>query len=221
MMIAALNSLLFEVFPLQLLDPLWQLKLIGQVLAVIMPALVGMLVIHLAANINTKNTDLYNNAQLARKVAIWIAMILFLFIPIQFYAGAKVVQRMKNVDSSEVTTIRQFVRRLRMTQSEAQMRALAASIADPPVLPDKLEGTFAQVRGDWAQRLANTANQKEELSAKKYNATWQAYLANSIRNSIQCFLFAFAFLTIGQRPSRSEKLLDALSSYGKPSSDSD
>ncbi len=215
MAIAALNSLLFELFPLKLLDPLWQLKLIGQSMAVIMPTLVGMLVIQLAANINTKTTDLYDNAQLARRVSLWISLLLFLFIPLQFHAGARVVRQMKDVDKNTISTIRQFVSRLKLTKSEREMRILAASIPDPPILPDKLEAPFIAVRDDWAQRLTNDANQKEELFTKKYNTAWLKYLANSIRNAIQAALFGFAFLTISQRPNRGDRLFESLTSYGK------
>lgn len=213
MILAALNTLIFEIFPFQLFDAVWQLKLIGQILGVIMPVLVGFLLIHLAAAINTKNSDLYENAKLARRVALWTALLLFLLIPLQFMAGASVVRQFKKADKDEITSIRQFTARLRLTQTEQQMRALAGSIANPPVLPEKLAEPFIKVRDDWATRLTNKVNQKEDIYAKKYNLTWQKYLADSVRNSIQCLLFGTALFTIGQRPGRNDKIRETIEAY--------
>ena len=121
-------------FPLQLLDPAWQLRLAGALINTAAFPLLGLALLQIAAELGPHDPLLNNRARLCAQLAVAAALGFLLLLPLQTIAGLQTSRSLNNAQAA------------RLQGAEAKLKALrqavagAASNADLNQQLQKLQG---------------------------------------------------------------------------------
>ena len=121
-------------FPLQLLDPAWQLRLAGTLINSAAFALLGLALLQIAAELGPHDPQLKNRARLCAQLAVAAALGFLLLLPLQTVAGLQQGRSLNNAQSARIQGAEAKLKALR------QVVASAASNADLNQQLQKLEG---------------------------------------------------------------------------------
>ena len=121
-------------FPLQLLDPAWQLRLAAALINSAAFPLLGLALLQIAAELGPHDPLLKNRARLCSQLAVAAALGFLLLLPLQTIAGLQTIRTVNNAQAS------------RIQGAEAKLKALrqavrgAASNAELSQQLQKLQG---------------------------------------------------------------------------------
>jgi hypothetical protein len=190
-LIFAVNTV-FALPPLQLLDPLWQLRMAGLLLATAPFALLGCALISLAPppGRDTQKSAGQILRQLQRLAPI-AALGFFLLIPLQLHAAWS---QLRSADVETQKTLRAIQRRVDGVQK-------AASAADLSQLAQGLPADWQPRAGESLEvnRQRLLARAEPELarlkvqSGERQQQTIQKVLKDVVRDSLIAFLYGYAF----------------------------
>ena len=90
--LSALTTFFFSIFPIQLGLPVWQLNTISALYNASANILTGSLLVCLARLFNPKDPQLKRNSAWIRKLAGILAVIMLVTIPMSLYAGYKAIK---------------------------------------------------------------------------------------------------------------------------------
>jgi len=121
-------------FPLQLLDPTWQLRLAGTLINSAAFPLLGLALLQIAAELGPHDPLLKNRAHLCSQLAVAAALGFLLLLPLQTIAGLRTSRTVNNAQDSRIQGAEAKLKALR------QVVAGAASNADLNVQLQKLSG---------------------------------------------------------------------------------
>jgi hypothetical protein len=137
------NSLIFAAFPLQPLQPDWQMRVAGSLLSYGGSALIGVLLVVLAQQgLRTGAKVMAARARLIRRLAGWAAIGYLILIPAQVSAGLRLLGERAQADKQPNILWGKMRARILVTETEAQLRELLGRLPDPPVLPEKLNAPW-------------------------------------------------------------------------------
>jgi len=121
-------------FPLQLLDPAWQLRLAGTLINTAAFPLLGLALLQIAAELGPHDPLLKNRARLCAQLAVAAALGFLLLLPLQTIAGLRTSRTANNAQASRIQGAEVKLKALR------QAVAGAASNADLNQQLQKLQG---------------------------------------------------------------------------------
>jgi len=189
--------------PLQLADPAWQLRLYNAVVNASAFPLVGLALLHLAADLNRDSETLVRRAGFFARVAVPVALGFVLLIPLQGYL---LWQQSSNLASGQTS---QLDRRLRTVASLRQAVQQATSSADlqqrfsalqgPTLGPAEQALPLSQLKTQLMVALeqANRALQRQRQALP--NADPLSLLGLGLRNGLACLALAIGFAALEQR----------------------
>ena len=202
---------LINAAPPRLADPAWQLNLIGLLLGSGGMALIGSLLICLARVFDQSDRQIQNRALLVRKLATWVALGWLLLIPLQLFLGVRFINIQGSSELEQIQGIERVAKAVRDANSEFELRKAMALLPNQPPLPPltvPLPVAKANILAQF-QKSINTAKNNQDLGSSNRLQIW---LKEAFRNSIQSFLLAWGFLTIGKN-----RFVETIQ-IGKPSS---
>ncbi|MFY7695132.1 MAG: hypothetical protein ACOVQK_02200 [Cyanobium sp.] len=126
---------LINAAPPRLIDPAWQLNLIGLLLGSGGIALIGALLIFLARIFDQNDRQLQKRAQLVRTLATWVALGWLLLIPLQLFLGFRLINSQGSSELGQIEAIERVAKAVRDANSEFELRkamALVPNQAPPP-----------------------------------------------------------------------------------------
>lgn len=197
--LSALTSFLFAIFPLKLAQPVWQLNTVSTLLGASANILIGSLLISLARLFNPKDVQLKRNAALIRKLSGLFAVLMLVLIPFSLYAGTRAI---KANEAASKIALNQWQKQLSAVQamsSEAEMRGWAASLPEPPVLPAVFDAPFPVIKQRMLDSLTGKVNSVQSQIEENFRGQWLSFLNDFARNSIQSLLMALAFSALSGR----------------------
>ena len=121
-------------FPLQLLDPAWQLRLAGTLINTAAFPLLGLALLQIAAELGPHDPQLKNRARLCAQLAVAAALGFLLLLPLQTIAGLRTSRTANNAQAARIQGAEAKLKALR------QAVAGAASNADLNQQLQKLQG---------------------------------------------------------------------------------
>ncbi|MEI6112067.1 MAG: HpsJ family protein, partial [Cyanobium sp. ELA712] len=121
-------------FPLQLLDPAWQLRLAATLINTAPFPLLGLALLQVAAELGPHDPLLKNRARLCSQLAVAAALGFLLLLPLQPIAGLKTSRSLNTAQAARIQGAEAKLQALR------QAVATAASNADLNKQLQKLEG---------------------------------------------------------------------------------
>lgn len=183
--------------PPRLLDPAWQLNLIGLLLGSGAIALIGALLICLARLFNLSNSQLQKRVQLVRKLAVWVALGWLLLIPLQLFVGVRLINTKSSEEIQQIQSLERIAKAVRDSNSEFELRQALAQVPNQPPLPPltvPLPVAKANLLAQF-QKTVNTAKNNQEQGS---STRLQIWLKEAFRNSLQSLLLSLGFIAIGK-----------------------
>jgi hypothetical protein len=193
------NTLVFSAFPFQLLRPDWQLRMAGFLIPNGITALLGVVLVAISEEgLSSGNSSLLGKARLMRRLAGWAAIGYLILIPAQISAGLRQLGTIAQKEKQPAIAWGKFRGRMNATQSVDELRALLSQVPEIPPVADKLEAPFASVKKDLISyvdaRFAARATQLQKARSERL----QIFLAEALRNTIQCLLLAAGFSAVSR-----------------------
>ena len=199
----SLNAIIFNSFPVKLATSEWQLNLIAALISSSPSLLIGGTLIALSLVFNPEAQILKDWNLTVARAASWLAILLVLIIPLQFYQGSRALKNQANSAYEAINKLKSISKAISGLNSEADLRLYVASLPNAPALPAKFDAAFPVIKQraiENIQAQVNTAT--ENLELQKSQAI-QVFLKEAIRNTAQLILMAAAFSALAGLHSRS------------------
>ena len=196
--LSALTTFSFAIFPLQLGLPAWQLNTISALYNVSANILTGSLLVCMARLFNPKDSQLKRNNALIRKLAAILAVIMLATIPLSLFAGYRTI---KGNEATSKIALKEWNKQLATAKSfssEADLRGWAASLPEPLILPPVFSSPFPVVKQRIVDNLNGKINSVQSQIEANFRGQWLSFLTDLLRNSIQALLLAMAFSALSK-----------------------
>ncbi len=198
-------------WPVQLLNPLWQLRLAGSLVDGAPFALLGLALLQIAVELGPHDPLLLRRQRLCSQLAVAVALGFLLLMPLQGVAG---LQQSRSTTSAQSSRIQAAERRL------VALRQAVASANSNEEINQRLQRLQGPVLGpaDLAQPLpllkaqvGVALDQAAQQIARERQATppadpWRL-LPELLRNGIACLALALGFAALAVRPGSEVSLL--------------
>ena len=199
-------------WPVQLLNPLWQLRLAGSLVNGAPFALLGLALLQIAMELGPHDPVLQRRQRLCSHLAVAVALGFLLLLPLQGVAG---LQQSRSTTSAQSTRISGAERRL------VVLRQAVASATSNEEINQRLQRLQGPVLGpaDIAQPLpllkaqvGAVLDQAQLQIARERQATpptnpWRL-LPELLRNAIACLALTLGFAALAVRPGSEDSLLE-------------
>jgi hypothetical protein len=193
-----LVMLVFSSLPVRVMDPAWQLQLSGALTGAGFSLLIGTLLICTASAFSGASKPTHGNVKLLRNICTWVAILYLVLIPIQLYAGVRVLQQKSSEEGRTQAAWKKFKRQLEATSSEQELRALLGKLAQPINLPPKLNQPFLAFKQTIVAQADSRFNalifQTDQARAKRL----QDFIGEAANNCLKSLLFATGFAAFAQ-----------------------
>lgn len=214
---SALNSIIFASFPLRLATAEWQLNLIGSILSSSYNILIGSTLIIIAQLFNAQERTLQSWQVMVSRFAAWLAVLLLVIIPVQFFLGSRALKQQAIPAAEAVNKLKDIVKGIGNVNSEPELRSYVASLPNPPALPAKFDAAFPVIKERAIQNINAQINATVNNSELQKSQALQVFLREAVRNTAQAILMATAFSTLAGLSSRATNVVTRfISSLVKP-----
>ncbi|MEA5414877.1 hypothetical protein [Synechococcus sp. BA-132 BA5] len=188
-----LLAIVFGSLPVRLLDPAWQLQVSAAFISAGFSLLIGTLLVCTAEAFPVTSAPLKDRVQLLRKICTWMAILYLVLIPVQIYAGVRVLRQSSNEEGNAQAFWQKFKRQIEATRNEQELRTVLGKLPQPINLPTKLDQPFAVFKdGIISQadsRFKALAYQAEQARLKRL----QNFISEAANNCLRSLLFAAGF----------------------------
>jgi hypothetical protein len=192
-----------SVVPVRLMDPAWQLSLYNVVVNASAFPLVGLGLLHLAAELNPESRRLARRASFFAQLAVPIALGFLLLIPLQ---GFLLWQNNNNLTTAQTEQLNRRLRTItslrwavEQADSSADLQQRFEALQGPTLGPAEQALPLSQLKSqlNTALEQADQAlqNQQRELPATDP----LRMLGQGLRNGFACLALAIGFAAVGQR----------------------
>jgi hypothetical protein len=197
----SLTALVFGLIPFEISNPVWQLKFYGLIIDNAAIFLVGAVLLIVAKLLNPKDPILSAHAQFVQWLSPAIALGLTLIIPLQVYSGIVGIYAQKDIEDKRLNQIRKVITGIENSPDETELRSFIARLPNPPKLPASFDSPYPTVQrlalASLKIRLSTELDQIKALDLER----WQAFILESLRNSIQVLIIAMVFSAIPKQDS--------------------
>jgi hypothetical protein len=183
--------------PPRVLDPTWQLNLIGLLLASGTLPLIGALLICLSRLIDPSDRRLQKHAQWVRTLAPWVALGWLLLVPLQLYTGVRLINSQGSNELGQIQSLQRIANEVRDAKSEFELRKAMAQVPNQAPLPPlavPLPVAKANLLAQFQKTINTLKNNQEQGSANRL----QIWLKEAFRNCLQSLLLGLGYLAIGK-----------------------
>lgn len=204
---SALNSIIFASFPLRIAAVEWQLNLIGSILSSSLNILIGSTLIIVAQLLNTKEKKLQNWQLIVSRFAAWLAVLLIIIIPLQFFLGSRALKQQAIPATEAVNKLKDIAKGISNVNSEPELRSYMASLPNPPALPSKFDAAFPVVKERAIQNINAQINATVNNADLQKSQALQVFLKEAVRNTAQAILMATAFSILANLSGRATNIV--------------
>ncbi len=199
-----------EAIPIRLLDPDWILALSANLVNTVTIPLVGLGLVHIAANLSSEARFRLVQRRLSR-LATWVTLGFFLFLPLLGLLIFLNGQRIEKVNALQKIQIELKADQIRKAVAEAQspqqlqsaMVAMQGPQLDAAALNQPLPQIKAQVLGVVAKTQSNFLTQLKGPYSKEYTPVFKQIL----RISLLSLISGFGFASLAWNPQANDSLL--------------
>jgi len=207
----ALIGFLFQAWPVALLKPEWMQK-ISQALTSSSFFFLGGIVLILAAPLFDPETQfLDKRAKLAQRVASWLAILYLLLIPLQVYAGYKLLQQSAQEQQTNLSNSQKAINRIQQASTWAEVRQAYSQIPGrKPPIPQAISQPFGTTRDKVADALTARLKAAETDAEQKQAKSMEEWLIRTGFNLLQMLMLFLGFAAIGRTSANRPTLLEGL-----------
>jgi hypothetical protein len=190
---SALNTIIFNSFPLNLSTPEWYLSLIAALISSGFPFLVGAVLIALALLFNPKENILQKWQLMVIRLSGLFAILMVLVIPLQFFLGSRALNGQTSRAFEAINNLKTIATRISAVNSEPELRVYVASLPNAPALPAKFDAAFPVIKQRAIENIKAQINAAQNNLEIQKSQALQVFLKEAIRNTAQAILMAAAF----------------------------
>ena len=202
-------------FPLQLLDPAWQLRLAGTLINSAPFPLLGLALLQIAAELGPHDPLLKSRARLCAQLAV-AAALGFLLLPLQTIAGLQTSRTANNAQAARIQGAEAKLKALRQAVAGAasnadlnqQLQKLQGPVLGPADIAQPLPLLKAQVTAVLDQAALQISREREASQPR----TPLLLLPELLRNALASLALALGFAALARRPGEPRTVLQELQS---------
>jgi len=203
-------------FPLQLLDPAWQLRLAGSLINSAAFPLLGLALLQIAAELGPHDPLLKSRARLCSQLAVAAALGFLLLVPLQTIAGLKTSRTANNAQAARIQGAEAKLKALRQVVAGAtsnadlnqQLQKLSGPVLGPADIAQPLPLLKAQVAAVLDQAALQISREREASQPR----TPLLLLPDLLRNALASLALALGFAALARRTGSRRTLLKELQS---------
>ena len=207
---SSLNAMIFNSFPVKLATPEWQLNLIAALISSGPTLLIGATLITLSQIFNPEAQNLKNWNLIISRAASWLAVVLVLIIPLQFFLGSRALNNQTKSANEALNKLKTIAKGISALNSEDELRLYVATLPNAPALPAKFDAAFPVIKQRAIDNIQAQINTGIENTKLKNSQAVQIFLKEAIRNTAQAILMAAAFSALTALNSRSTNAITRL-----------
>ena len=197
-------------FPLQLLDPAWQLRLAGTLINSAPFPLLGLALLQIAAELGPHDPLLKSRARLCAQLAV-AAALGFLLLPLQTIAGLQTSRTANNAQAARIQGAEAKLKALRQAVAGSasnadlnqQLQKLQGPVLGPADIAQPLPLLKAQVTAVLDQAALQISREREASQPR----TPLLLLPELLRNALASLALALGFAALARRPGSARSLL--------------
>jgi hypothetical protein len=201
-------------FPLQLLDPAWQLRLAGTLINGAPFPLLGLALLQIAAELGPHDPLLKKRARLCSQLAVAAALGFLLLLPLQTVAGLQTSRSLNQAQSTRIQGAEAKLKALRQVVAGAasnedlnqQLQKLNGPVLGPADIAQPLPLLKAQVAAVLDQAALQISREREASQPR----TPLLLLPDLLRKALASLALALGFAALARRPGSERSLLQAL-----------
>jgi hypothetical protein len=199
------------VWPVQLLNPLWQLRLAGSLVNGAPFALLGLALLQIAVELGPRDPVLQRRQRLCSHLAVAVALGFLLLVPLVGVAGLQQSRSTSTAQNSRISGAERRLVALRQAVASAtnneeinqRLQRLQGPVLGPGDLAQPLPLLKAQVGAVFDQAALQIARERQ---AAPPSNPWRL-LPELLRNVIACLALALGFAALAVRPGSERSLL--------------
>ena len=203
-------------FPLQLLDPAWQLRLAGTLINSAAFPLLGLALLQIAAELGPHDPLLKSRARLCSQLAVAAALGFLLLLPLQTIAGLQTSRTANNAQAARIQGAEAKLKALRQAVATAasnadlnqQLQKLSGPVLGPADIAQPLPLLKAQVGAVLDQAALQISREREASQPR----TPLLLLPDLLRNALASLALALGFAALARRPGSRRTVLQELRS---------
>jgi hypothetical protein len=203
-------------FPLQLLDPAWQLRLAGTLINGAAFPLLGLALLQIAAELGPHDPQLNNRARLCSELAVAAALGFLLLLPLQTIAGLRTSRTVNNAQAARIQGAEAKLKALRQVvigaTSNADLNQQLQKLSGPVLGPADIAQPLPLLKAQVAAVLDQAALQIKREREASQPRTPLLLLPELLRNAIASLALALGFAALARRPGSDLSLLQELQS---------
>ena len=206
-----LVDLAFQAWPVALLKPLWLDQMNGFLMSRSTTPLLGALFVAAASELDPRSTPLVKRSALLRRLATWVAIGYLLLIPVQIYAGVKLLRSEQQDAAQLLSQATQAVKAIEASTTEAELRRAFEQIpgAKAP-LPEQLPQPLSTLKGRLVEAMDARSKKAQYDFDQRISGLWQRSLELIFGNTLRMLIFFVGFASIGRPSSKQPTLLSRL-----------
>jgi hypothetical protein len=201
-------------FPLQLLDPAWQLRLAGTLINTAPFPLLGLALLQIAVELGPHDPPLKSRQQLCSQLAVAAALGFLLLLPLQTVAGLHQGRSLNQAQASRIQRAETKLKALRKAVAGAtsnaelnqQLQRLSGPVLGPADIAQPLPLLKAQVGAVLDQAALQISREREASQPR----TPLMLLPELLRNGFTSLALALGFAALARRPGLPFTLLQEL-----------
>lgn len=211
MLASFLVDLVLQAWPLALLQPAWLDQMNGLLVSRGLTPLTGALLVAAGPVVSPKSDRLANRARLLRRLATWVAIGYLLLIPVQLYAGVKLLQEQKQQARQVLEQASRSIQAIRSSTNEAELRQAYEQIPGPKApLPETLPKPLSLVRDRLSAAIEARNNRAGYEVDQRMASLWNQAAKLVLGNILRALILAAGFAAIARRSPGHPTLLTAL-----------
>lgn len=198
-------------WPIQLLQPSWIDQRSGNLLSSGAFALLAALLISAAPLVDANSEPLIKRANLVRRVATWVAIGYLLLIPLQTYAGVRLLREREQQQSDLLVQAQRAIAAIEKATTEAELRQAYDRIpGNKPPFRARLTQPPEVFRDRLADFLRPRVSRVEAEFKKQQSTRWQRFLGLLARNTVGQLSMFLGFAALGRRSPAHSTLLRSI-----------
>jgi hypothetical protein len=198
-------------WPIQLLEPLWQLKLTAALVNAATFPLLGLALLRLAAFLDPEDPLLERRQRLCSRLAVAAALGFVLLLPLQTAAGLSQSRGINTAQAARIKGAEGKLTLLRQAVASAsgnaelnqKLQNLQGPVLGPADLAQPLPLLKAQVRAVLQQAEQQIVRERQQSPPR---SPW-LLLPDLLRQAVACLALAIGFAALARRPGQSISLL--------------
>lgn len=194
-----LVDLAFQAWPVALFKPLWLDQMSGFLVGRSATPLIGALLVAAASEIDHKSTALAKRSAHIRQLATWVAIGYLLLIPVQLYAGVKLLREQQQNASQQLSQARSAMEAIQASSTDLQLRRAYERIpGDKAPLPEQLPLPLSTLKGRLVEAMDARSKKAQYEFDQRLSTLWQRSLELLLGNVLRMLILFVGYAALGR-----------------------